>query len=62
MNPVATENVGEKHDTARGKPYRTIANRYLALSAKRIGTQVDKGKSMIRALYLLQLAKRHVLG
>ena len=39
MNPVATENVGEKHDTARGKPYRAIANRHLALSAKRTGTQ-----------------------
>ena len=39
MNPVATENVGEKHDTVKGKSYRAIANQYLALSAKRNGTQ-----------------------
>ena len=39
MNPVATENAGEKHDTARGKLYHAIANRHLALSAKRTGTQ-----------------------
>ena len=39
MNPVAMENSGEKHDTARGKPYRAIANRHLALSTKRTGTQ-----------------------
>ena len=36
MNPVATENAGKKHDTARGKPYRAIANRHLALSAKEL--------------------------
>ena len=39
MNPVATENVGEKHDTARGKLYRAIENRHLTLLAKRTGTQ-----------------------
>ena len=39
MNLVATVNASEKLDTARGKLYRAIANYYLALSAKRIGTQ-----------------------
>ena len=39
MNPVATENAGKKHGTARGKPYRAIANLHLALSTKRTGTQ-----------------------
>ena len=39
MNPVATENVGKKHNTARGKPYRAIANLHLVLSVKRTGIQ-----------------------
>ena len=59
MNPVTTENAGEKHDTARGKLYRAITIRHLVLSAKRTETQ---GRSMIRALYILRLTKRHVSG
>ena len=62
MNPVATENAGEKHDTARGKLYHAITNRHLAyiVSEKNWNTKEDKGRSMRSALYILQLAKRHV--
>ena len=67
MNPVTMENAGEKHDTARGKPCHAITNQHLALSAKRTGkknwnTKEDKGKSMIRALYVLRLVKQHISG
>ena len=63
MNPVVTENAGEKHDTSRGKPYHAIENHYFALSVKRTwNIKEDKSKSMICALYVLWLAKRHVLG
>ena len=64
MNPVTTENASKKPDTARGKPYLAIANQHLTLSVKRNAwnTKEDKGKSTIQALYVLQLAKRHVSG
>ena len=43
----------------RGKPYRAIANRHLVFSApeKNWNTKEDKGKSMIRALYIIALDK-----
>ena len=56
MNSAATENVDEKHIRNLIAP---IANQHLALSAKELE---GKGNSMIRALYILQLTKRHVLG
>ena len=56
MNPVATENVDEKHIRNFIAP---IANQHLVLSAKELE---GKGNSMIRALYILRLTKRHVLG
>ena len=63
MNPVAMENAGEKHDTARGKLYRAYRKlKPCIVSEKNWNTKEDKGKSMIRALYVLQLAKRHVSG
>ena len=56
MNPVTMENVDEKHIRNLIAP---IANQHLALSAKELE---DKGNSMIRALYILQLTKRHIFG
>ena len=53
MNPVATENVDEKHIRNLIAP---IANQHLELSAKELE---GKSNSMIHALYIL---KRHVLG
>jgi len=40
-----------------GKPFRAIANRHLALSAKRTGTKEDKGSTMMLAMWLLQWQK-----
>ena len=54
MNPVATENVDEKHIRNLIAP---IANQHLVLSAKELE---GKGNSMIRALYILRFMKRHV--
>ena len=54
MNPVAMENVDEKHIRNLIAP---IANQHLVLSGKELE---GKGNSMIRALYILRLMKRHV--
>ena len=56
MNPVTTENVDEKHIRNLIAP---IADQHLVLSAKELE---GKGNSMIRALYILQLTKRHIFG
>ena len=62
LNPCYFRNAGGKHDQASGKLYCVIENQHLVLPVKRIGTHSeDKGKSIICVLYILRLAKRHVL-
>jgi len=46
---------------ASGKLFRTIVNQHLVLSVKRTGTKEDKGSTMMLAMWLLWLAKRHIL-
>ena len=46
-----------------GKPFCAIANRLLAMSAKRTETKEDEGSTMMLAMWLLWLVtKRHVSG
>jgi len=56
---VASEKM---HDKASRKPYHTIANQHLALSAKRTGIKEDKGSIMMLAMWLLWLVKKHISG
>jgi len=53
INPHHFGNVGKEHDKTSRKSYHTITNRQLAPSAKRTGTQKDKGKPMIHVLHIL---------
>jgi len=57
MNPGCSENAGEEHDKASGKLFCAIANRHLALSAKR--TEIQKRTKVrlwyISVLYILRL-------
>ena len=48
-----------KHDIAIGKPSCVFTNQYLALSVKK--TVIQRRIKMIRALYILRFAKRHVV-
>ena len=45
---------------ASGEPFCAIANQCLVLSAKRNGTNEDKGSTMMLGMWLLRLTKRHV--
>ena len=47
-------------NTATGKPH--CASTPCVVSEKHWNTREDKGKSMMCVLYVLRLAKRHVLG
>ena len=59
VNPVATENM----DNSDLKPCITLLRiDTLDSQQKEMDTKEDKGKSMMRALYVLQYAKRHVSG
>ena len=62
INPVTMENM----DDSRLQMYcmhRGTANRHLGLvSKKKWDTKEDKGKSMMRALYVLRYSNRHILG
>jgi len=55
MNPCCFRKANEKL-------YCAIANQHLALSAKQTGTMKDKGSTMMLAMWLLRLMKRHVSG
>ena len=61
INPVTTKilAISMIANTATGKLHHAIMNRDLALSDW--NTKEDKGKSMMRVLYVLRLAKRHIL-
>ena len=64
INSVAMQNIaGNKHNGQHS--HREATSRYCkstscVVSEKNWNTKDDKGKSMVRALYVLQLAKRHI--
>ena len=61
INPVTTENTDDSRlqTYCREAMHHATANRHLGLSQKEMG---HKSKSMMRALYVLRYAKRHVSG
>ena len=61
ISPVTTENTDDfcVQMYCREAMHHATANRHLWLSEKR---KEDKGKSMMRALYVVRYAKRHVSG
>ena len=68
INPVDTENTGDKHNSQHNR--REAISQYHELtlcvvSEKNWDTKEDKGKSMmcvLYVLYVLRLAKRHISG
>ena len=65
INPVTTENTDDSClqmycREAMHRHYRELTP--WAVSKKKWDTKEDKGKSMMRALYVLRYAKRHVSG
>ena len=59
INQVAMENKGDKHNSQHS---HCIASLLCVMSEKNWSTKEDKGKSMEHVLYILWLAKRHILG
>ena len=59
INPVAMENMGNSHREATSSYCKLTP---CIVSEKNWNTKEDKGKPMMRALYVLRLAKRHMSG
>ena len=65
VNPIATENTGNKHNSQHS--HRETASRCCELtlcivSKKNFNTNGGKGKSMMYVLHVLWLVKRHISG
>ena len=58
INPVATESMGDKHNTEPtiGKPHRKLTPYFV--SKKNWNTKENKGQSMMCVLHVLWLMKR----
>ena len=63
INPVTTENTDDSclQTYCRKAMHSATANRHI-VSKKKWDTKEDKGKSMMRGLYILQYAKRRISG
>ena len=65
INPVTMENTSRSTDDShfykRTVPCIALP-RISTLGCQQRGTEEDKGKSMVRELYVLRFAKRHVSG